>query len=122
MREEIAERLKIARIAADYKTARAAAETLGVPYPTYAGHENGNRGLEVEAAMQYARRYHVTLNWLLLGQGPGPKEPDSLKAAFAKLSVPGVPESVRTRVVEYVEFQLDRYYSKSRDTLTNVEV
>lgn len=68
---EIGERLKIARKAAGFTSASDAATALGVKYPTYAGHENGSRGV-VRAAEKYARRFHVSLDWLLRGVGdPG---------------------------------------------------
>lgn len=66
--QKIGARLKQARINAGFETAREAAASLGIPYPTYAGHENGSRGV-VRAAPQYARRYRVTLDWLLTGKG-----------------------------------------------------
>lgn len=68
---EIGRRLKEARIAAGFRSAKAAATSLGVPYPTYSQHENGTRGIQREADL-YARRYHVSLDWLMRGKGPGP--------------------------------------------------
>lgn len=72
MKQEIADRLKQARQAAQFKRAGEAAESLGVAYQTYAAHENGNRAFDLEAAILYARRFHVSLDWLLTGQGKGP--------------------------------------------------
>jgi len=68
---EIGQRLKAARKAAGFKTARAAAESLGVPYPTYTQHENGTRGIVREADL-YTRRFKVSLDWLMRGRGQGP--------------------------------------------------
>ncbi|MBB4063648.1 XRE family transcriptional regulator [Gellertiella hungarica] len=65
---EIGKRLKAARERAGFKTARAAAESLGVTYSTYAQHENGTRGITREAEL-YARRFKVSLDWLLRGKG-----------------------------------------------------
>ena len=70
-REEIAGRLIQAREAARLDR-KDAAESMGVPYQTYAAHENGNRTFDVEAAVQYARRFKVSLDWLLTGHGRGP--------------------------------------------------
>lgn len=70
---EIGRRLREARVAAGFKSAKAAAASLGVPYPTYSQHENGTRGIVREAEL-YARRYRVTLDWLMRGKGPGPSE------------------------------------------------
>ena len=64
-------RLKRARINAGFKTAKDAAESLGVPISTYLGHENGFRGFPAKKAALYARRFKVTEQWLLYGKGPG---------------------------------------------------
>lgn len=72
MQEEIAARLRQARKAVPFKTAKEAAASLAVEYPTYAGHENGNRAMSLEDAILYARRYRISLDWLLTGHGRGP--------------------------------------------------
>lgn len=74
---QIGKRLRLAREHAGFATATLAAESLGMKYPTYAGHENGNRGV-VRKAEQYARRYRVSLDWLLRGLGAGPGETDEV--------------------------------------------
>jgi transcriptional regulator with XRE-family HTH domain len=110
---EIGMRLKIAR-QLRYPTARAAAEALGVKYPTYAAHENGSRGV-VRAAEHYARRFRVSLDWLLRGKGQGPGVEDPLKEMFERLSDPDVPDSLRQQVLSYAAGALDTYL-RSRDT------
>lgn len=72
MKDEIAARLREARAAASFRNATEAAASLGVKYPTYAGHENGTRAVGVEDAILYARRFKVSLDWLLTGSGRGP--------------------------------------------------
>ena len=67
---EMHERLAIARREAGFQTATAAAEALGVREPTYLGHENGSRGFKRDSADNYARRFGVSLEWLLTGKGP----------------------------------------------------
>lgn len=65
-------RLMSARLAAEVGTRPEAAEIFGMSKSTYESHENGNRatkGIPIERARQYARRYKVSLNWLLTGQG-----------------------------------------------------
>lgn len=62
------ERLKWAREQADYEDATAAAESLGIPAATYLGHENGSRGFKSRAEA-YARKFRVSLEWLLTGRG-----------------------------------------------------
>lgn len=71
--EEIGGRLRKAREAAGYRSAAAAATALNMAYPTYAGHENGSRGIEKHLA-RYAQFFRVSVDWLLRGRGPGPGE------------------------------------------------
>lgn len=72
MKKEIAARLREARKAAIGSNAQEAADQLSVPYQTYIAHENGNRAFDAETAVKYARRYKVSLDWLLTGHGRGP--------------------------------------------------
>jgi DNA-binding XRE family transcriptional regulator len=74
--QTINERLKIARAAAGFESAKEAAAALGVKEKTYQGHENGSDGFPIASAIKYARRYGVTLDWLLAGRGVGPKPKD----------------------------------------------
>ncbi|WP_262048632.1 XRE family transcriptional regulator [Bradyrhizobium sp. Bra78] len=69
------ERLTSARKEAGYTTVKAAADALGVKEVTYAQHENGIRGFRREAADQYARKFHVSLEWLLTGKGQKERRP-----------------------------------------------
>lgn len=66
---DLSDRLAAARKAAGYTNAKAAAEAMGVKVPTYLGHENGSRGFKRVSADQYARKFHVALEWLLTGKG-----------------------------------------------------
>lgn len=70
--KEINKRLIKARVSAGYDTATLAAEALGVPYQTYATHENGSGGVPVKPAIKYAKKFKVSLDWLLTGKGRGP--------------------------------------------------
>lgn len=67
--ETQADRLKKARIDAGYANAREAAEALGVNYTTYGQHENGTRGFPSKLAERYARKFKVSLDWLVTGSG-----------------------------------------------------
>jgi repressor LexA len=78
MKEEIAARLKAARKDAGFSSVGEAATTLGVPYPTYAAHENGSRAFDNEAAAFYARRYRVSIDWLLTGKGERTSRPTTV--------------------------------------------
>lgn len=64
-------RLAQARKAAGYDSAADAARALGVKYPTYAGHENpnGRASFRADTAALYARKFRVSLDWLLTGRG-----------------------------------------------------
>ncbi len=88
---DIGLRLKAARKAAGFKTARAAAESLGVPYPTYSQHENGTRGIVREVDL-YTRRFKVSLDWLMRGKGQGPHV-----SATAETEVDGEIPPARSR-------------------------
>lgn len=69
MSTEIGNRLRALREASGYSTARAAAQALGVHYQTYVGHENSSRGITPSSLLLYARRYKVTVDWLMTGRG-----------------------------------------------------
>jgi transcriptional regulator with XRE-family HTH domain len=64
----LAERLKEARKNAGYNSASAAAEALGVKYPTYAAHENGTRIPKAAELALYAKRFRVSQTYLLDGR------------------------------------------------------
>lgn len=64
-----ADRLRKARKAAGFRSASEAARSLGVSPSTYIHHENGTRDFDEVAAALYARRYHVAMAWLMLGDG-----------------------------------------------------
>jgi phage repressor protein C with HTH and peptisase S24 domain len=76
--QDIGGRLKIAREKAGYKSAAKAAEALGMSYPTYAGHENGTRGLRKNIE-RYAQFYRVSVDWLLTAKGEGPKNGQAMR-------------------------------------------
>jgi len=67
--ESPAERLKKARKAAGYETPTEAARAMDMPPPTYLGHENGTTGLRRGAAIRYAKKFGVSIDWLLTGSG-----------------------------------------------------
>lgn len=70
--ETINERLVKAREMARFETPGEAAASLGMAYSTYAAHENGTTGFKLDNAIQYARKFKVSLDWLLTGKGRGP--------------------------------------------------
>ncbi|NNM75024.1 LexA family transcriptional regulator [Enterovirga aerilata] len=67
---EVHQRLMWARLnVGRYKTASDAARAMGVPIPTYAGHENGSRGLTRATAERYAAFFKVAPEWMVFGRG-----------------------------------------------------
>jgi hypothetical protein len=99
--ETPAERLRWARAAAGYDVASAAARAMGVPEPTYLGHENDSRGFSRHAT-RYALFYRVSLDWLLTGRG-SPKGRTRLEELYDELG----PEA-RRQALEYLEFLRSR--------------
>lgn len=107
------ERLKQARIAAGYRTAKDGAERVGTPYGTYSGHENGNRGIKTAEAAVYARAFKVRPEWILYGKvGPEPltgsDEPQPPLMPIVKAiedSLDGLTEKEQRMIAEYVARQ-----------------
>jgi len=73
--QEPHDRLKKVRVEAGFSTATQAAKSMGVPPPTYLGHENGTTGLRRDAAVRYAAFFRVSLDWLLTGKGAHKRKP-----------------------------------------------
>lgn len=69
------ERLRQARRDAGYASASEGAARAGVPYNTYAQHENGTRDFPAKKAAVYARAFGVDVAWLLYGRGTPKREP-----------------------------------------------
>ncbi len=65
---EISDRLRDARISKGFEKASDAAERFGWTYSTYAGHENGHRGIKPPDLQKYARAFGVTVEWLMTGK------------------------------------------------------
>ncbi len=68
-------RLMEARVAQGYRSARNAAEKLGLNESTYRAHENGSRVLTQPSAILYAQRLNITFDWLWHGKGDMLKVP-----------------------------------------------
>lgn len=67
MGESVANRIRKARLKANIPSVKEAAERLGVPYATYAAHENGSRVPDIDTLVFYGKRYRVSVNWLATG-------------------------------------------------------
>lgn len=104
---ERASRLREARKKAKFASAAAAAASMGIKYSTYAGHENGNRAFENDAAQTYSRKFKVRLEWLLTGRGEREAEfslPAELEQKLLRKS-----EATRLKVYKAMEPLIDAF-------------
>lgn len=97
---DMSDRLVEARKLAGYATRKDATDALSLHYPTYSGHENGNRDFEPEA-VRYAKMYRVNLIWLMTGHGsPRPKGSEHPVVELFE----SIPAEKRSMAIEYLEF------------------
>jgi phage repressor protein C with HTH and peptisase S24 domain len=73
--ETMGARLRAARKAARFSSARAAALKYHWTPSTYAAHENGQNDFDPDIAGTYGKAFRVDPGWLLTGHGVGPKPP-----------------------------------------------
>lgn len=62
-------RLKIARVASGFHSAKEFIEKHSIPASTYSQHENGKRALSLENITHYADLTNVDAAWLVTGRG-----------------------------------------------------
>lgn len=67
--QQIGTRLREARRAAGYSSARYFATTHNIPESTYSQHETGKRSLSVDMLLHYSTLLQVNPGWLLTGMG-----------------------------------------------------
>jgi len=67
--ETIALRLKAARKAAGFKSAKIFAASQHIPLSTYSQHETGKRSISAELIISYSDQLNVHPYWLLTGNG-----------------------------------------------------
>jgi len=81
MNQTLASRLKEARIARGYRTAKQFSDTHGFKQSTYSTHEKGTRVPLREIILAYSAALNVSIDWLLTGNGAGPngKEKEIVK-------------------------------------------
>jgi len=72
--ENQAERLRAARMAAGYPSARSAAQKFDWKVSTYTAHENGQNGFDISDARKYGLAFSVNAAWLLGIGGPDIQE------------------------------------------------
>ena len=103
---KIAARLREARIANSYQSAAEAADAMDIPFSSYQGHENGNRGVPLNKLSRYAAFFRVNLLWLAEGRGrmrgKDIDTPDILD---------GLPPEARQQALDYIELLRMKYGS-----------
>lgn len=72
-KSDICQRLKQARLAAGFPTAKEFAEKNLLKISTYTLHEAGTRQMSLEVIDQYATLLQININWLLTGKAPKDK-------------------------------------------------
>jgi DNA-binding XRE family transcriptional regulator len=85
------ERLKQARANAGFGSASDAARDMGITISAYVHHENGTRDFSDAAAQKYARRFNVTVAWLVFGQ--------SLKGAGIDRQLAELPADISDKLI-----------------------
>lgn len=92
-----ADRLTKARLAAGFRSGKAAAEAHGWPIGTYTSDEGGRRDMTPERANRYAEAFSVPVAWLL-GQEPKVGNPEHVDRAqtLDRLTEAEVPRVFRT--------------------------
>lgn len=62
--------MRQAREQRGYRSAAAFARTVEIPEVTYRAYENGNRSIQMDAAMEFARLLEVDWTWIITGENP----------------------------------------------------
>jgi hypothetical protein len=88
-----------------YRTKTAAAEAMGVPYPTYAGHENGTTKIPRDQGLRYARFFRIRVGWLMNNEGgpTGNSDDDPFQELLNEL-----PPEDRRELFRFGEYLRDR--------------
>lgn len=87
IKKEQGARVRRARLDAGFDSGAEAARALHIPLGTYPSYENGTRGLNVQTAELFGKKFNVNPHWLLTGMGPiRPNEKSAIESAFEELS------------------------------------
>lgn len=97
--------MRAARERAGFETVALAAAAVGVPYPTYAGHENGSSGFPSSKGEIYSRKFKVRFEWLMNGRGPMVETVPALSGVDAEIArlLPGVPEGEKQAYLAWLQ-------------------
>lgn len=93
---EKAERLRQARIKAQFKYASDAAATLGVTASTYRAHENGQNDFSLDEAKLYAKKFNVDPLWLMNAEDVASLTVSQTKNGAFNLELPNA--TIRDRI------------------------
>lgn len=83
--ETMSDRLRKARVAAGFDSARAAAMFFGWVVSTYSAHENGQNDFKTPQAIVYARAFKTTPEYLQFGTNPPAADMPSVDAQLREL-------------------------------------
>ncbi len=106
------ERLKDLRIKRGYGSARDVCRAFGWNEATYRGHENGFRGMRVDAAQRYARALGSSAAFILTGQEDG--RANSPIGAITQVPVVGIVSAGAFRLADEIEVPIIRVPAVSR--------
>lgn len=65
--KKIGERLKLARIQANYSSAKLFALKNNIPYVTYSQYEAGKRRISADSILKFSKLLNISATWLLTG-------------------------------------------------------
>lgn len=66
---QVGERLRAARKAAGFKTAKSFSLKHGIPPVTYSQYETGKRNINIDTLNRYCKLLDINCNWLVMGKG-----------------------------------------------------
>jgi phage repressor protein C with HTH and peptisase S24 domain len=112
---QVAERLRAAREAAGFDTAKAAADAIGIPVATYTQHENSTRGLPAGKARLYAQAFNTTPEWLLYGRGTADAPGQEAVPATRRVPVRGSVQAGAWSEVGVEEAPVDWTYFEAKE-------
>lgn len=96
---EIGNRLKLAR-SRMFSTAAEAAQALNMKAVTLRAHENGQNAISVYDLERYARRFNVSIQWLLTGSGDLQPDPELHVEVGEMIRIRGTIEADRWRPLD----------------------
>lgn len=108
------QRLRDAREQAGFKSASNASTAFGWSPATYRGHENGSRGITIDAVEGYASAFGVDPGWIAFGRSPSEQKIADVSDVVLRevlllvLEAPGAskasPEELAKLVIEICKY------------------